>query len=302
VLASRGVVFVFSQAEAIVGVPGCCFVGRWVVQAFKSSNGELLWQSLGGNLESGVYNMVVDRARLFIPGRSIDAATGQWDFIVRAYDIRGHSSEIDPIFAAPRNLQLTGTSGLVSYEVTFGGTLTTAAHGAIPAEEQPGTVLDDPTNSINSALASGIGVTFHTITVPAGSRLFQVSLFDTETDGSDDLDVYVFRVGGGFVSSSAGATSEERVTIENPVPGDYIVVIHGYETDGPDANYTLFDWVLGNVAVGNLTVSGPLPPTGPSGTVAVSWSGLLPGLRYLGSVSYDDGTGEIGQTFISITP
>ena len=47
------------------------------------------------------------------------------------------------------------------------------------------------------------------------------------------------------------------------------------------------------MAEGNLQVSGPQPAAGPSGTVTVSWSGLLPGRRYLGAVSYSDGTTEI---------
>jgi hypothetical protein len=246
--------------------------------------------------------MAVDRARLFIPGRSVSETTGRWDFIVRAYDIRGWESEIDPIFAAPRQMVLTGASGRVSYEVTFPGTLTTAAHGAIPAEEQLGTVVDDPANDINTALATGIGVTFHTVTVPAGARHLRLSLFDSETDGAHDLDLYVFGPDGNLVAASGGFTSTEQVDIESPLPGIYAVVVHGYETDGPDANYTLFGWVLGNAPVGNLQVSGPQPATGPRGSVTVSWSGLSPGMRYLGAVSYNDGTSEIGQTLISITP
>ena len=115
VTVDRGVVFVFSQAESTFTLPGCCVMGRWVVQAFSSYSGQLLWQAVEGDLESAVYNMAVDGGRLFIPGRSIDAVTDRWDFIVRAYDVRGQRGEIEPIFAAPPQLAVTGTSGEVSY-------------------------------------------------------------------------------------------------------------------------------------------------------------------------------------------
>ena len=98
---------------------------------------------------------------------------------------------------------------------------------------------------------------------------------------------------GNWWGSSGGISSAEQVNLENPAPGIYTVVVHAFETDGPDANYTLFSWALADVAEGNLQVSGPQPATGPSGTVTVSWSGLLPGRRYLGAVSYSDGTTEI---------
>ncbi|MGH3716934.1 MAG: pre-peptidase C-terminal domain-containing protein [Micromonosporaceae bacterium] len=146
-----------------------------------------------------------------------------------------------------------------------------------------------------------MGITFHTVTVPAGSRHLRLSLFDEETDGADDLDLFVFGPGGNFVGGSGGVTSAERVEISTPVAGDYTVVVHGFETDGPDANYTLFAWALGETAAGNLVAAGPDPATGPSGTVTLNWSGLTPGTRYLGAVSYHDGTSELGQTLVAVT-
>ena len=84
-------------------------------------------------------------------------------------------------------------------------------------------------------------------------------LFDDFTDGNDDLDLYVFGpLTAGFpnVGGSGSATSEEEVNLEGPTPGFYIVVVHGFETDGPDANYTLFSWLVG-ADEGNMT--GPPP-------------------------------------------
>ena len=60
----------------------------------------------------------------------------------------------------------------MSYEVTFDETVTTTAHGAIPAEEQPDTVVDDPTGDVGTAFATGIGVTLHTIAGPGRDATF----------------------------------------------------------------------------------------------------------------------------------
>ena len=97
------------------------------------------------------------------------------------------------------------------------------------------------------------------------------------------------------MASSAGPTADETIRVSAPAPGDYTVVVHGYETDGPDANYTLLSWALGDAAAGNMTVSGPAS----NGQVTVSWSGLAAG-RYIGAVNYSDGTGEVGETVVSI--
>ena len=300
VLAARGAVFVLSQAEATFDLPGCCAIGQWVVQAFDTSHGQLLWQSVEGELESGVYNMAVERGRLFIPGRAVDRATGAWDFIVRAYDVRGRQFEIEPAFSAPRRLVLTGASGKLSYEVTFEGTLTAAAHGLIPADEHAGAVSDDPLDNIYAALATGVGVTLHPLSVPAGTRHLRVALFDEDTDGADDLDLYVLDNAGNIIAASGGSTSSaELVDLSVPAAGDYIIAVHGYETDGPDASYTLFTWALGDPAAGNLTVTGPEPSNGPSGTVTLHWLGLTPGVRYFGAVSYAGGSGPIPPTLVS---
>jgi hypothetical protein len=93
--AGKRTVFVFSQKAATNYVPGCCVVGQWVVQAFDGATGELRWESTAGELDSALYNMIIDHGRLLIPGRSIDPATGNWDFIVRAYDARNPNSDDD---------------------------------------------------------------------------------------------------------------------------------------------------------------------------------------------------------------
>ena len=64
-------------------------------------------------------------------------------------------------------------------------------------------------------------------------------------------------------------------SIINPTAGVYRVFIHGFETDGPDAQYTLFHWIVPEAATGNLTVSAPANVVaGNTYVVSGSWSGL----------------------------
>ena len=82
------------------------------------------------------------------------------------------------------------------------------------------------------------------IAVQAGSSYARFSLFDAGTDGNDDLDLYVFNSNGEFVASSSNTAANEEVNLPNPVAGQYLVAVHGFETDGPDARFTLFAWAL----------------------------------------------------------
>jgi subtilisin family serine protease len=209
--------------------------------------------------------------------------------------------------SAPAEVSGTGASGSASYSVGFGysGPFTTAPRGLIPATLTPGSVVDDPGNDIGGALDSGVGITVIPVTIPAGTTYARFSLFDEEVDGTtDDLDLYVFNATtGAQVAGSGTSTSNEQANIVNPAAGDYLVVVHGFETDGPSANFTLFSWLLGSTAAGNMTVTSPATATlGASGTVTVNWSGLTTGVRYLGSVAYGGATGMPAPTIVSVGP
>jgi hypothetical protein len=66
--------------------------------------------------------------------------------------------------------------------------------------------------------------------------------------------------------------------------------------------YDLFTWLVGDADAGNLAVTAPATATlGTTATIRLSWSGLTAGTRYLGIVSYDNGTTDIGSTLVSIT-
>lgn len=194
----------------------------------------------------------------------------------------------------------------VTYDVTFGytGDFTALPHGLVPATTFDGTVPDDPTNEF---VPGGPGTVSFTVSVPAGTEYARFSLFDEYTDGDDDLDLFVYK-GSTLVGSSGYGTSAEEVNLTKPSAGDYTIWVHGWQTDGADANFTLFTWALGAADAGNMTVTAPPSATlGSTEPITLSFSGLATDVRYLGTVTYhnvaapsgyDDG--RIGVTVVRV--
>ncbi len=195
---------------------------------------------------------------------------------------------------------VSGNGGPISYSVTFGytGAFSAAARGLVPAVTFDGHVADDPGDSFSPG---GPGTVSFNVVVPAGSTYARFSLFNEFTDGHDDLDLYVYNSAGTLVGSSGGSTAAEEVNLVNPAADTYTVWVHGFATDGPDANFTLFTWVLGSASAGNMTVSAPASATlGASGSVNLSFSGLAPATKYLGSVAYSGVSGLPNPTIVRV--
>ena len=96
------------------------------------------------------------------------------------------------------------------------------------------------------------------IDVPAGLKLFRAGIDEGFiTPSGTDLDVYVYR-GGALVGQAADGDSNEMVTFTDPVAGTYTVYVHGFNTNGPSADFTLFSWQLTSANAGNMTVPGPV--------------------------------------------
>ncbi len=88
----------------------------------------------------------------------------------------------------------------------------------------------------------------------------------------------------------------------DPVAGIWIIVVHGWQTDGPDSNYTLFDFMVPAApGGGSLSIdSAPGAATlGLTGTVIAKWAGLTVDTKYLGAVSHTNG-GLIGLTTVAV--
>ncbi|MCB2179602.1 S8 family serine peptidase [bacterium] len=207
--------------------------------------------------------------------------------------------------AAPAEVSGSGTDGSLDFDVTFGfsGDYTAAPHGLVAADMQSGNVVDDPADDIDTALDTGVGVTFHLVEIPAGSAYARFSLFDDYTDGNDDLDLYVWTYPAfAYVGGSGSGTSAEQVDVPNPTSQYYFVAVHGWGTDGPDANYTLFSWgVPATPGSSNMSVTAPTSASvGETATVSVDWYGLDSGTKYLGAVSHSDSGGILDLTLVSV--
>ena len=238
------------------------------------------------------------------------AVPGMWVFGSLTWDNdAGVSAARSPIAVktvqldAPAEFSETGTSGTLDFEVSFGyeGEYSATASGLVPATMEADNVLDDPNNSFEFF---GPGTTLHLADILPGTEVARWALFNEYTDGDDDLDLYVYHCPGGLcslVGQSGNTDSNESVTLTSPSDGLYAIFVHGWQTDGPDANYTLFSWASG-ADEGNMTVTGPATAVlGATATITVDWLGLDPDMKYMGAVVHADGSSTIGHTVISVS-
>ena len=214
---------------------------------------------------------------------------------------------------APREITTLGGTGTLSFEVEFGysGAYSTEVHGLNLPGIFNGYVESDPDKTFEFTPTSVPGTTLHAISVDPGQLYARFALFDTLTDGNDDLDLYVYYCGLDGqscieVGKSGEPTSEERVDLVRPAAGIYAVYVHGFETDasegGPGANYQLLVWSFGEFDdAGNMSASGPaFVSAGTTGTVSVEWSGLTSNTIYFGAISHITPQGRSGLTLITI--
>jgi hypothetical protein len=199
--------------------------------------------------------------------------------------------------AAPASV--SGTGGPISYNVTFGysGTFTASPRGLVPAVTTAGSVGDDPNNSF---APNGPGTIGFPVTIAAGTTHARFSLFDANVTPPSDIDLYVTNSAGTLVGASGSGTSNEEVNLLNPAAGNYTVWVHGFAVTGT-ANFTLFQWLLGTAAAGNMMVNAPAATIqGTTGTINLTFSGLAPGTKYMGSVAYGGTAGLPNPTVVRV--
>ena len=179
-----------------------------------------------------------------------------------------------------------------SYSVIFGysGAFSATARGLVPAATATGAVATNGSVDIP-------------VTVPAGTTYARFSLFDSEVSQASDLDLEVYNAGGTLVGTSGGATTAEEVNLLNPVAGTYTVRVVGFAVPVGSANFTLFNWALGSLAAGNMSVTAPAAATiGTTGAIGITTSGLTAGTKYLGSVAYGGAAGVPNPTIVRVDP
>lgn len=198
--------------------------------------------------------------------------------------------------AAPAGV--SGNGGLLSYNVIFGynGPFTVTPRGMIAASTFVGSVADDPTDSF---VPGGPGTVSFNVVVPAGTSYARFSLFDANVSPASDLDLYIYQ-GSSLVGASGGGTSAEEVNLVNPTAATYTVWVHGWEVPGT-ADFTQFNWVLGTADAGNIAVSAPTSATiGGTETISLTFSGLAPATKYLGSIAYAGTSGLPNPTIVRV--
>jgi len=211
---------------------------------------------------------------------------------------------------APEEVTAFGASGSLSFPVEFGytGAYTPGVHGLRLPLVISSYVDDDPTKTFSFRTVNG--VTAHLIDVPVDQAYLRFSLFDTLTDGDDDLDLYIYHCPDNIncvrIGESGEPTSQEEVNFLLPAGGRYAALVHGFETDnvsgGFGSNYQLLAWSFGLVDDQlNMTASGPaFVDAGTTDTVTVNWTGLLSDTIYLGGVSHNTPQGLSAITVIRI--
>ena len=199
--------------------------------------------------------------------------------------------------AAPTSL--SGTGGPISYNVTFGytGAFAATARGLIAPAITAGVVADDPTDSTCSLASPNAQLI--SVVVPAGTTYARFSLFDADVNPGSDIDLCVFR-GATLVGSSGSGTAAEEVNLVDPIAATYTVVVQGWGVAG-SSPFKLHAWVLGSTDAGNMAVSAPGSATiGTTGAINLTFSGLAPATKYLGSVAYTGVGGMPNPTIVRV--
>jgi hypothetical protein len=255
---------------------------------------------------------------ILLPGKSATfkvtisrttAAFGTWAFgsLTLKELVTGKHQVTSPIAVRPVGLAAaveivgTGTSGSSQQPLVtgFAGTLSTKVSGLTASAQTPLTFTADDTGFDPNAPAESAGVKKLTVTVPAGTTLARFATFDSDLPAGTDVDLFVYS-SDGTLFQSAGGTAEESVTLTAAGTYDIYVVLFAHQGAIPTVKHHAF--LVSDTNAGNLTVTPASQPATLAGKASVTfaWSGLATGSRYLGIVSYSDGTTTVGRTIVSV--
>lgn len=198
---------------------------------------------------------------------------------------------------APISVSGTGAAGRAPIEITAGytGDLDVVPSGLAKA------------TTVATSIATGSAYQ-RQVVVPEGTKVARF-VADANNNAAD-LDLYVYRFNAAgtaleaLVDQSATGAADETVTLLQPLPRKYLVVVEGYASaPGETATATTYDeYLVGPTGLGNFLAE-PDPVTvvqGETRSYDAVWSGLAAG-RYLGLMEYE---GALAPTFVtvSVTP
>jgi fibronectin type III domain protein/subtilase family protein len=230
---------------------------------------------------------------------------------------------VQPVkLAAPTQVDGAGAAASAAYNVKsgFAGTLTTAAIGLQAADKRDDTVNGDPscgfdTANPDAAVANGTA-TVDDFTTPANTGYARFQTFQADVSSTvHDLDMFVYRADpmtGKFalLASSGGPDANEFVGSTSSLltaSGTKLkVYILGCGVDG-NGSFPLYAWFVPKTSPSNAFTATPAATqavtVGQTIPLTFSWSGLAAGNRYLGRVTYSDGSpaGIPGTTLIQVS-
>ena len=259
--------------------------------------------SLGAG-ETGVFDITLT---------TVSAELHQWQFgslswVSPQHTVRSPIAARAELFAAPFEALGTGTSGSLRFDVNFGytGSYSTTVDGLAAPLILQGTVANGsrevyPQTPLDGELPASVWRSPANMIVTRETDTFiRVALYDENTSGDDDLDLYVYYCPTALTCDppwySGNFDSTEQINILLPQAGNYIIDVHGFATEKATSNFDLFVWTVGAANnLGNLAITAPTAATsGEQGTVTVTWDGLnthRDGLNlkaHLGTINHDD--------------
>ena len=217
---------------------------------------------------------------------------------------------VQPVkLAAPTQVDGSTAASSLTYNVKsgFNGTLTTTALGLQASDKRDKTVNGDPacgfdTANPDAAVAKGTA-TVDDFTTPANVAYARFQTFQADVSSTvHDLDMFVYRLNPAtgkytLLATSGGPDANESVASTNPLltaEGTKLkVYILGCGVDG-SGSFPLYAWFVSSSSPSNaFTATPPLTQSvtiGQTVPLTFSWAGLASGNRYLGRVTYTDGS------------
>jgi subtilisin family serine protease len=201
----------------------------------------------------------------------------------------------------PAEIEGEGEDGDASFNVNFGysGEYDANAHGLEPANVVDGNVKQDPDQEFDPD--DGFSESY---TVPLNNVAFFRLVMNADDVGSPDadLDIFILNSAGDEVASSTNGGSNEQIDLVLPPDDTYTVWIHGWQTAGPNVDFTFYWWEISATPGGNLTIdSQPADAViGKTEPIDISWTGATAGEWHLGAVSHADADGLIGLTLVNV--
>lgn len=236
------------------------------------------------------------------------ASIGEWSFGSLTWeDKTGNYSARSPIAVNATEIDTadevtgSGEDGSASFDVTFGytGDYEATAHGLEPATETVDTVVQDPDQNFDPNDGFSNAHQFNL----SGATHLRFAMPPEVTGPDVDIDLFLFNPDGDLVAASTSGGTQELIEIDDPADGTWTLYVHGWQTAGPSADYTLFSWIISETPGGNLSIdSAPTEAViNTTETIDVSWSGATAGQWHLGAVAHHgDGGAPLGLTFVEV--